>query len=159
VQSAPGVSVNELARAGRFAHLQISVTTLDVLLRDGFELVFPALGGGVYHATVRVQGPLPPEPLSDAKRRSCLMFRIYFDENERDNQGRFDLGIPGSLRDLEPLTGELVDGLHIILYEDGSLELEAILEFEPKYNVWMAHPLWDTLRRFEVQKAPPAAVK
>jgi hypothetical protein len=87
------------------------------------------------------------------------MYRIYFDENEGDEQGRYDLGIPGSLRDIEPLAGNLTDGLHVILYEDGSLEIEAVLEFEPKYNIWMARPLWDTLRRFEVQEEPPAAAK
>ena len=72
VRSAPGVSVNELARAGRFAHLQIGVTTLDVLLGDGFELVFPTPGGGVDRATVRVQDPLPPDV---AMRLSALFIR------------------------------------------------------------------------------------
>jgi hypothetical protein len=87
------------------------------------------------------------------------MYRIYFDENEGDEQGRFDLGIPGSLHDIEPLAGKLNNGLHVILYEDGSLEVEAVLEFEPKYNIWMARPLWETLRRFDVQDAPSAAAK
>jgi hypothetical protein len=87
------------------------------------------------------------------------MYRIYFDENEGDDQGRFDLGIPGSLRDIEPLADRLATGMHVILYEDGSLEVEAILEFEPKHDIWMARPLWDTLRRFDVQEAPPAAAK
>jgi hypothetical protein len=87
------------------------------------------------------------------------MFRIYFDENEGDEDGRYDLGIPGSLEDIGPVADRLTDGLHVILYEDGSLEVEAVLEFEPKYKVWMARPLWDTLRRFEIQEVPPAAVK
>jgi hypothetical protein len=87
------------------------------------------------------------------------MFRIYFDENEADEHGRYDLGIPGSLMDIEPLSEQLSDGLHVILYEDGSLEVEAVLEFEPKYNVWMARPLWDTLVRFDIDESPPAAAK
>ena len=82
----------------------------------------------------------------------------YVDEG--DEHDRYDLGIPGSLKDIEPLAGKLSDGLHVILYEDGSLEVEAILEFEPKYNIWMARPLWETLRRFEVEEeTPPAAAK
>jgi hypothetical protein len=85
------------------------------------------------------------------------MYRIYFDENEGDERGRYDLGIPGSLADIEPLADQLTDGMHVILYEDGTLEVEAILEFEPKYNSWMARPLWDTLRRFEIETIPPAA--
>ena len=87
------------------------------------------------------------------------MYRISFDENEGDEHGRYDLGIPGSLQDIGPLAGKLTDGLHVILYEDGTFEVEAVLEFEPKYNVWMARPLWDTLRRFEVRETPSAAAK
>jgi hypothetical protein len=87
------------------------------------------------------------------------MYRIYFDGNEGDNQDRYDLGIPGSLRDIEPLVDKLSDGLHVILYDNEELEVEAVLEFEPKYNIWMARPLWDTLRRFEIQEEPPAAAK
>ena len=79
------------------------------------------------------------------------MYRIYFDENEGDDKGRYDLGIPGSLMDIETLEGKLCDGQYVILYEDGSLEVEAVLEWEPKYNIWMARPLWDTLRRFEIE--------
>jgi hypothetical protein len=64
VQSAPGISVDELARAGLFPHLQISVTTLDILQRHGFDLVFPTPGGGMYHATVQILYPLPPDMAS-----------------------------------------------------------------------------------------------
>jgi hypothetical protein len=61
VQSAPGISINDLARAGLFPHLQISVTTLDALRRHGFDLVFPTPGAGLYHATVRVHHPMPTD--------------------------------------------------------------------------------------------------
>jgi hypothetical protein len=87
------------------------------------------------------------------------MYRIYFDGNEGDNDGRYDLGIPGSLLDIEPLAGKLSNGLHVILYDNEELEVEAVLEFEPKYNIWMARPLWDTLRRFEIEELPPTAAK
>jgi hypothetical protein len=58
VQSAPGIPVEELARAGSFPHPWISVTTFAVLERHGFELVFPTPGKGAYHATVRASCPL-----------------------------------------------------------------------------------------------------
>jgi hypothetical protein len=61
VQSAPGVLVDELARAGRFPHPWISVATVDVLRRHGFDLVFPTPGKGAYHAIVRALCPLPPD--------------------------------------------------------------------------------------------------
>lgn len=87
------------------------------------------------------------------------MFRIYFDENEGDEQGRYDLSIPGSLADIEPVADKLRDGMRVMLYEDGSLEVEAVLEFEPGYDIWMARPLWDTLRRLESAEVPPEAAK
>jgi hypothetical protein len=61
VQSASGVSVEELARAGRFPHPWISVTTLAILQHRGFDLVFPTPGKGAYHATVRAPCPLPQD--------------------------------------------------------------------------------------------------
>jgi hypothetical protein len=38
------------------------------------------------------------------------MFRIYFDENEGDEQDRYDLSIPGSLADIEPVADQLAEG-------------------------------------------------
>jgi hypothetical protein len=61
VQSALGVSVEELARGGQFRNRQISVTTRTALQQRGFELVFPTPGRGAYHATVRTPDPLSPE--------------------------------------------------------------------------------------------------
>ncbi len=78
------------------------------------------------------------------------MYRIYFDENEGDEQNRFDLGIPGSLRDIELLAGKLTHGLRVLCYDDQEIEVEAILEWDTKYNQWMARPLWETIRRLNV---------
>jgi hypothetical protein len=66
------------------------------------------------------------------------MHRIYFDENERDQDGRYDLGFPGSLESIRPIANELHDGMHVILFGDEDLELEAVLEFDKKYQRWMA---------------------
>lgn len=87
------------------------------------------------------------------------MYRIYFDANAGDEHDRCDLGIPGSLRDIEPLAGKLADGMRVLLYDYDELEVEAVLEFEPKYNRWMARPLWDTLRRLDEERIAGAAAK
>jgi hypothetical protein len=72
VQSAPGVSIDELARAGQFRNRWVGVTTLRTLRRHGFMIVFPTPGRGAYHATVRVPDPLPPDI---AARLSALFVR------------------------------------------------------------------------------------
>lgn len=72
VQSAPGLAIGELARGGRFPHLRISVTTVDLLHENGFTLVFPTPGKGAYHATVETPWPLP---LATAMLLSSLFTR------------------------------------------------------------------------------------
>jgi len=74
VQSAPGVTVEALARAGRFPHPQISVTTVELLHDHGFAVVFPTPGKGAYHATVRVPRPLS---LANATLLSSLFTRRH----------------------------------------------------------------------------------
>ena len=59
VQLAPNVTVEKLARAGRFPHQQIGVTTFELLEAHDFTVVFPTPGKGAYHATVRTAWPLP----------------------------------------------------------------------------------------------------
>jgi hypothetical protein len=75
------------------------------------------------------------------------MHRIYFDANEGDERGRYDLAIPGALKDIEPIASELTDGMHVILYDGEGLEIEAVLEFDHNYRQWMARPLWNTLKQ------------
>ena len=87
------------------------------------------------------------------------MFRIYFDENAGDERGRHDLGIPGSLRDIEPVAGKLANGLHVILYDGQEIEVEAILEYDGNTKRWMALPLWETIRRLDGPVAPPVTVR
>jgi len=61
VQTAPGVSVNELARGGSFPNSQISVSTVQQLQDiPGVTVNFPTPGRGDYHGTVNVPNPAPP---------------------------------------------------------------------------------------------------
>ncbi len=80
------------------------------------------------------------------------MDRVYFDENAGNEHGRYDLGIPGSRRDLVQLAGKLSNGDHVMLYDRQEFEVEAVLEFDPASNRWMAVPLWDTSRRVGEQR-------
>ena len=86
------------------------------------------------------------------------MNRIYFDENAGDQRGRYDLGIPGARHDLEQLTDELCNGVHVLLYDGQDMEVEAVIEFDQASNRWMALPLWNTMRRpGEQRKLPDVA--
>lgn len=75
------------------------------------------------------------------------MYRIYFDDNAGDSDDSFDLSIPGSLKDLMPIAGQIRDGLRVMLYDGEALEVEAELQFDPEHQRWMGRPVWDTLRR------------
>jgi hypothetical protein len=74
------------------------------------------------------------------------LHRIYFDENEGDALGRYDLGIPGSLRDIPPIAGELKEGMRVLIYMGDDFELEATLEYHAQFARWMARPIDGTLR-------------
>jgi hypothetical protein len=57
VQTAVSVSVDELARGGRFPNRQISVTTAEELRSLGLTVNAPTPGAGAYHGTVMVPDP------------------------------------------------------------------------------------------------------
>jgi hypothetical protein len=81
------------------------------------------------------------------------MYRIYFDSNEADADGRENLGIPGSLKDIEPIASELKDGIRVLLYDFDRGEVEAILEYDGQHHRWMARPIWETFREIEDHSA------
>lgn len=64
------------------------------------------------------------------------MHRIYFDTNDLAPNGGYCLGVGGSLR----------DGLHVIIYMTGELEMEAVLEFDARWKRWTAHPIEGTTK-------------
>ncbi len=63
VQYQPGKTIQELAAAGRFRNVQISVTTTEELIAAGLSAGYPVSTvrspGAGYHHTVRVPFPLP----------------------------------------------------------------------------------------------------
>jgi hypothetical protein len=62
IQTAPGVSVDELARGGRFPNRQIGITTVEQLRGAGVTVNFPRPGAGTHHDTV----VLPSQPRRDS---------------------------------------------------------------------------------------------
>ena len=77
VQSAPGLSVDDLAQAGAFPNRQISVTTTAELAGVGVTVV-PSPGAG-YHATAQVPNPLPADiasSISGVFRQQDNPFRV-----------------------------------------------------------------------------------
>jgi hypothetical protein len=84
------------------------------------------------------------------------VYRIYFDENAGDQQDRFDLGIPGALRDIAPVAASLCEGLRVLLYDDQEIEVEASLVRDDASARWMAIPDWATMRRHDTTAAAAA---
>ena len=64
--------------------------------------------------------------------------RIWFSTNDRVAIDRYGLWLPKSKADLERLGSELREGLRVMLYEPGELEMEATLAFDPDYKAWIA---------------------
>jgi hypothetical protein len=74
------------------------------------------------------------------------LHRIYFDANDGPDPDRFGLWVEGSRRDIEPIADQLRNGLRVIIYQTGEMEMEAVLEFDPEWNAWTARPDWQTVK-------------
>ena len=74
------------------------------------------------------------------------MHRIYFDTNEGDQHGRYNLGIPGALEDIEAIADQLFEGLKVIIYMGNELEMEAVLVFDARSRNWMDNPIAETTK-------------
>jgi hypothetical protein len=76
--------------------------------------------------------------------------RIYFDTNETGAQaGTFDLGIPGSVRDIQRLGDSLRPGMRVLLYMTDELEVEATLEYDNISKRWLGHADLSTLHHLQ----------
>jgi len=74
------------------------------------------------------------------------MYRIYFDGNDLAGPDCYGLWVNGSLADIEPIADKLHDGLHVIIYMTGELEMEAVLEFDTEWNAWTARAVPGTIK-------------
>jgi hypothetical protein len=74
------------------------------------------------------------------------LYRIYFDTNDGTMSDGYPLCCKGSLEDIQPIAHQLKEGMRVIIYMTGELEMEAILEFDRGNNFWIGHPIEETLK-------------
>jgi hypothetical protein len=74
--------------------------------------------------------------------------RIYFDTNEGTDE-RYDLGLQASINDLAAIPGGPREGLRVVIYMTGELEMEATLEYDGSRSSWMAVPDDSTIKYYD----------
>jgi hypothetical protein len=71
------------------------------------------------------------------------MLRIYCDFNNAIDESRYSLNCVGSLRDVEQYASQLSEGLRVVLYQTGELEVEGTIYLDPTCG-WVGVPDWST---------------
>ena len=87
---------------------------------------------------------------SETRDKATSLPRVMFDTNEpwgTEPEG-FWLGFAQSRLDLEKIGDDLRDGLRVVIYMIGELEMEATLEFDRNSNVWVAYPFPQTIKHY-----------
>jgi hypothetical protein len=74
--------------------------------------------------------------------------RIYADFHNADPEGRLRLNCVGTLEDLSRLHIELKDGQPLTLYSE-ELEVNGVVQYSDKENVWVASIDWDAVKEIE----------
>jgi hypothetical protein len=74
------------------------------------------------------------------------MYRIYFDSNDADEIGRYLLYLNRSREELAKIPGGPGEGMRVIIYMIGKIEMDATLEWNEQWNSWVARPIEDTIR-------------
>ena len=73
------------------------------------------------------------------------MYRIYFDTNEGTLDG-YNLWLDRSKKDLAAIPGGPREGMLVIIYMTGELEMEAVLGFSADDSSWIARPVLGTIK-------------
>ena len=74
------------------------------------------------------------------------MYRIYFDGNEGTEDHSYGLWLPKSIEDLARIPGGPTEGMLVTIYMINEVEMEATLEWNPKWDAWTARPHDGTAR-------------
>jgi hypothetical protein len=74
------------------------------------------------------------------------LYRVYFDGNEGDSEGRYQLSLNKSKEDLAKIPGGPKVGMKVTIYMIAEIEMEAILEWSDRWNRWIARPIEGTIR-------------
>jgi hypothetical protein len=73
------------------------------------------------------------------------MYRIYFDSNDGSpTRPGYSLHLSASKADLAHIPGGPREGMRVVIYMTGELEMEAVLAFDLSSNIWMALPIEGT---------------
>lgn len=81
VQTAPGLTIDELALGGMFPNSRISWTTVAMMQAiSGVVVIFPTPGRGAFYGTVIVPNP-PPHGLFDQLSALFRQKQIHFPQN------------------------------------------------------------------------------
>jgi hypothetical protein len=75
------------------------------------------------------------------------MHRVCFDGNEGpEGHDRYGLRLDRSKLDLARIPGGQNQGMIVTIYMTGEIEMEAVLEWDAKWDGWTARPVEATLR-------------
>jgi hypothetical protein len=73
-----------------------------------------------------------PDMIEAVNHSELFMHRIYFDTNE-GVEGGYGLWLDASKKDLNRIPNGPKNGMHIVIYMTGELEMEAVLRFMPEH--------------------------
>jgi hypothetical protein len=74
------------------------------------------------------------------------MNRIYFDGNDADETGRYLLYLDRSRKELAEISGGPREGMRVTIYMIGEIEMAATLEWNERWNSWVARPIEGTIK-------------
>jgi hypothetical protein len=74
------------------------------------------------------------------------MYRIYFDCNDSAETGNYGLWLGRSIADLAKIPGGPKEGMKVTIYMSDEIEMEAVLEWDARWNAWTGRPVEGTIR-------------
>ncbi|UPJ52037.1 hypothetical protein IVB30_12185 [Bradyrhizobium sp. 200] len=78
-----------------------------------------------------------------------MLPKIYGDFNNKDELHRVRLNLPRSKNEIQNSKDKIAAGTHVLLYMEGEFEVEAVLDFDSKYDLWVASPIYSTIVYYE----------
>lgn len=72
--------------------------------------------------------------------------RIYFSTNDPAGDNRYGLDFPTSLSDIAAMRTKPREGMRVLLYDVGEVEVEGVLEWDESSSRWLGVPDWTTER-------------
>jgi hypothetical protein len=76
----------------------------------------------------------------------AALHRVYFDGNEGTETNLYGLWLKKSEADLAKIPGGPREGMKVTIYMIGEIEMEALLEWNEKWQGWTARPIEGTMR-------------